>query len=190
MLFEHFYRYIQHHQIPMSENQWEQLSQHFSKLEMKKGDVLVRSGDAPKFMLVVMSGLTRTYYTDINGKEVTRAFRGPMDVTGPFTEYIMKIPNRIVVEAMSEGECCVVPFQLFETLDEQSILKMRLHFTEKFYIQKENREYEFLKMSAKERYQKFIQDHKEFLSIIPQYLIASYIGVTPVALSRLINKEE
>lgn len=39
-----------------------------------------------------------------------------------------------------------------------------------------------------QRYEEFIQRYKKIYKKIPQYIIASYLGITPVGLSKLINK--
>ena len=52
-------------------------------------------------------------------------------------------------------------------------------------VGKEQREYEFLQLSAEERYVQFCRERKEHLSHVPLHQIASYIGITPVALSRI-----
>jgi hypothetical protein len=56
---------------------------------------------------------------------------------------------------------------------------------EQHFVAKEQREYEFLQLSAEERYRQFCAERPEHLAQIPQHQVASYIGITPVALSRI-----
>jgi hypothetical protein len=56
---------------------------------------------------------------------------------------------------------------------------------EKLYIEKEQREWQFLLGDAKSRYENFVQENRGLIDRIPQYLIASYIGISPVSLSRI-----
>ena len=53
------------------------------------------------------------------------------------------------------------------------------------FVAKEQREYEFLQLSAEERYRLVCEQFPSLVQHIPQHQIASYIGITPVALSRI-----
>ena len=53
------------------------------------------------------------------------------------------------------------------------------------WVRKEKRERELLTLSAEQRYVQFLEDFSELEAVVPQKDIASYIRVTPVALSRI-----
>ncbi|MFK8056836.1 MAG: Crp/Fnr family transcriptional regulator [Saprospiraceae bacterium] len=59
--------------------------------------------------------------------------------------------------------------------------KLLLHLFEK----KSEREYDFLTLSATERYQKFLRTHSHIIDQLAQFHIASYLGITPTQLSRI-----
>ena len=61
-------------------------------------------------------------------------------------------------------------------------------YAELLYLEKEKREIEFLKEDAESRYNNFINKHPTFENRISQYNIASYLGITPVTLSRIRRK--
>jgi CRP-like cAMP-binding protein len=56
---------------------------------------------------------------------------------------------------------------------------------EQFFVRKEKREIELVTLEAKERYAIFQQEHPQLEQLIPQYHIASYLGVSPTQLSRI-----
>lgn len=61
---------------------------------------------------------------------------------------------------------------------------------ESILVSKINREHSFLQQSAKMRYIDFQEQHPFLNKRIPQYHIASYLGITEASLSRLINEKE
>ena len=61
--------------------------------------------------------------------------------------------------------------------------------TEQLYIKKEQREAEFLLDDAPTRYRNFQKQYPGLEDRLPQYHVASYLGITPVALSRIRNAE-
>ena len=60
-----------------------------------------------------------------------------------------------------------------------------MRLLEQLAIKKERREADFLLMSATERYEKFLQEYAHIVDSIPNYHIASYLGITEVGLSRI-----
>ena len=56
---------------------------------------------------------------------------------------------------------------------------------EQFFVQKEKREIELVTLEAKDRYRIFQEEHPQLEQLIPQYHIASYLGVSPTQLSRI-----
>jgi len=61
-------------------------------------------------------------------------------------------------------------------------------FLEQIFIAKEERESAFVKHSAERRYLDFCADYPELKEQVPLQYIASYIGITPIALSRIRQK--
>jgi CRP-like cAMP-binding protein len=59
---------------------------------------------------------------------------------------------------------------------------------EQHFIAKERREYEFLQQSASERYLAFRNERPDLAGRLAQYQVASYLGITPVALSRIVRR--
>ncbi len=60
---------------------------------------------------------------------------------------------------------------------------------EHFFVSKEKREIELVMLDASERYEIFKKEHSNLGNLIPQYHIASYLGITPTQLSRIRAKK-
>lgn len=136
---------------------------------------------------IVRSGLMRHFYVDARGRESVKAFRGPGEFSAPYAELIQRKPSRTFIQALAPTELLTFEVTRFDALAEDSLELQRLarRFVEQHFVAKEQREYEFLQLSAEERYQQFCAERPEHLSHIPQHQVASYIGITPVALSRI-----
>ena len=136
---------------------------------------------------IVRTGLVRHFYVDAKGRESVKAFRGPGEFSAPYAELIQRKPSRTFIQALAPTELLTFEVARFDALAEDSLELQRLarRFVEQHFVAKEQREYEFLQLSAEERYRQFCAERPEHLSHIPQHQVASYIGITPVALSRI-----
>ena len=136
---------------------------------------------------IIRSGLVRHFYVDAKGRESVKAFRGPGEFSAPYAELIQRKPSRTFIQALAPTELLTFEVAKFDALAEDSLELQRLarRFVEQHFVAKEQREYEFLQLSAEERYRQFCAERPEHLSHIPQHQVASYIGITPVALSRI-----
>lgn len=172
---------------PLSPKTWRALLALGERRALPRGAFFTRPGEPATHMAVLLSGLLRHYYVDARGKESVKAFRVPMDVSAPYAELIQRRPSRTHIEALADSELLVFRYDDFEAAAKDSVELQRLarRFGEVHFIQKEQREYEFLMLSAEERYRQFCARLPELLQHIPQHQVASYIGVTPVALSRI-----
>lgn len=152
-----------------------------------KGEFFTRPGQPATRFAIVRAGLMRHYYVDARGKESVKAFRGPLEVSGPYAEILLRKPSRTFIQALTFAELLVFEVADIDAAAERSLELQRLvrRFVELQFVAKEQREYEFLMLSAEERYRQFRASLPELLHHIPQHQIASYIGITPVALSRI-----
>ncbi|MBL8913548.1 MAG: Crp/Fnr family transcriptional regulator [Archangium sp.] len=144
-------------------------------------------GEKVRHFALVLEGLVRHYYVDPKGRESVKAFRGPGEFSAPYAEIIQRKPSRTFIQALADTTLLTFDVDVFEEMASRSLEVQRLarRFVELHFVGKEQREYEFLQLSAEERYQKFCAERPEHLNQIPQHQVASYIGITPVALSRI-----
>jgi CRP-like cAMP-binding protein len=96
-------------------------------------------------------------------------------------------PSYYTIEALEDSHILTFNYGQWKSLyDHHSCWsKVLLAILEKGYIKKEAREREFLLFSAEERYRSFLDEYPHLENRIKQHQIASYLGITPVALSRI-----
>ncbi len=94
------------------------------------------------------------------------------------------------IEALEDSVIGVIRYKDWKLLlDNHICWKLFLiSFLEKGYGVKESREREFLILDAEERYKLFLKTFPNVEHRIKQHYIASYLGITPVALSRIRKK--
>lgn len=172
---------------PLSPQTWAALLEASAELSLAKGEYFSQPGWPATRIGVVLSGLVRHFYVDAKGRESVKAFRGPLEFTAPYAELILGRPSRTFIQALAPTALLCFDMARVDALAEGSVELQRLarRFGELHFVQKEQREYEFLQLSAGERYERFCAERPGHLADIPQHQVASYIGITPVALSRI-----
>lgn len=189
MKYETIYQFLRTY-ADIPEQQWTILESLVQENSYKKGDILLRAGEDAQHFHLILDGFMRMYYLDSKGNEYTKTFRDKFDIASPYAEMLQGIASRIYIEALEDSKTISLKYSDFKNLFKQhgcwSTLARK--FTEKYYMLKEHREYEFLLLSAKERYDNFCTEYQHIMHKIPQYQIASYLGITPVSLSRLLKK--
>ncbi|MFB5674852.1 Crp/Fnr family transcriptional regulator [Paenibacillus terreus] len=158
----------------------------FTKKTIAKGDILVHQGAVQKEIYFVTSGLLRSYYIDMNGNDVTRFFSKEGSVLCYEILFDHKPSNRSV-EALEECVIMAIPCNDLKKLIEDHLYCMKAYTTllERKLEYKIQRESSFLLKSATERYLDFKKRYPTLEKRINQAYIASYIGITPVSLSRI-----
>ncbi len=172
---------------PLPKTKWRALLAHARVVALGKGGLFSQPGRAADRFAVVLRGLVRHYYVDAHGRESVKAFRGRLELTAPLAEMILDRPSRTFIEALGETALLVFRTADFERAAEHDVSLQRLarRIVERDFVFKEQREYEFLQLSAEERYRRLCAERPDTVALIPQYQVASYIGITPVALSRI-----
>ena len=176
------------HHIPSEE--WDKITPLFKPKTYKKNDFFIQAQEIPLQFGIILSGAFRLYYIDDKGKEWVKSFRTDSQLVGTYAEILQQVPSRTFVQALTDAEILIINAHDFMKYTEDKLCWQILlrKIAEWHFIKKENREYEFLKLSAAERFENFKKEYATAYQIIPDYHIASYLGITPQALSRLQNK--
>ena len=159
-------------------------------LPIEKETFLIRAGELSRHLYFIQSGLLRLYYTSSEGKERNKAFYGSGQVTGAVSAAIAGTPAPFSIQAL---EPTITLRADFDTLFRNShqhpeLARVQIDLLASAFIRNERREAMLLTCSAEQRYQWLCDHEPELLERLPQFHIASYIGVDAVSLSRLKRK--
>ena len=173
--------------VSPTEKQWTALSSIFRVKEVKAGEYLLHPGAHRHELLFVCKGLLRFYYPAENGTEANKAFVSENAFAGALAASALNLPVIYGVEALEPSTLLVADIADFSGLyDEHPIFdRLGRKLTELLLIRKELRTRSFMQQTAKERYLDFCCKHPDLLARVPQYHVASYLGITEGSLSRL-----
>jgi CRP-like cAMP-binding protein len=185
---ELYQQFDQWAKIPIE--QWMVFEEKLVEKSLNKGDYLLQAGDSALEFGIILIGIFRLYYTDKNGKEQIKSFRRTGELIGAYSEMLLKIPSRTYIQAMESSRVVMINNEDFLPFygKHSCWLTLGRIVAEKHFLAKEQREFEFLQLDVMDRYKKFCEDQGELLGKVPQHQIASYLGITPVALSRVLSK--
>ena len=154
---------------------------------VEKGGYLFQQGDAVNRLYFLSVGFVRYVSVSDIGKEFTQTLvKGPR-VIGSTRAMVTETNVLFGIQALEDCVVLSYPWKAFynKMREDKAFLECYAHFLERIFIAKEERESAFVKLSAERRYLDFCVDFPELKSAIPQQYIASYLGITPVALSRI-----
>ncbi|OUR97567.1 hypothetical protein A9Q81_12890 [Gammaproteobacteria bacterium 42_54_T18] len=167
-------------------DEWEMLRYHLTVKTVNEKYTLQPIGEKSTKNFFLVKGLVRYYYLTPEGKELNKGFYSSNHMVGSLSAAILDEPCRFGIETLEP--CVLVELDLvgLRSCSERNPAWQRLylHSCEMMLIRNERREAELLTMNAKQRFQQFVRNFPDYLERIPQYHIASYLGVTPVALSK------
>ena len=156
-------------------------------LRLTAGEHVFRQGDENRSFYLVREGLLKAYYSSADGKESVKSF---IQAGG----FIGSLSAAFEGQGCSFSLVCLEPTDLlqmdFETLYAASrqhveIAARLVDFLLAFAMKKERREMELLSLTAEDRYRLLLERTPELEQRVRQKDIARYLGITPVALSRI-----
>jgi CRP-like cAMP-binding protein len=169
---------------------WQRLTVPIDVHVIRKGDYLFQQGDSANRLYFLHRGLVRYVSVSDEGKEFTQTFAKSPRIIGSTKAMVTGTSVLFGIQALEDCMISSYPWQAFYAKMRLDIgfLECYAKFLEGIFIIKEERENAFVKHSAERRYLEFCVDFPELKNTIPLQYIASYIGITPVALSRIRQK--
>lgn len=164
-----------------------QIMAHVEIIELKKGAYFAQAGEMCKSIGLIQKGLFCCYYIKENGEEVNVFFRWEGKILGAYECIIKSIPSSQYIQALED---CVVLKMDFEALEKLYDNNRNLERAGKILLQNTLAEAlqkieSFIVDNPETRYLKILKEYPELNQRIPNKFIASFLGITPVSLSRI-----
>ena len=160
----------------------------FKRIE--SGTQIVKTGEVPSKVYLLISGVMRCYIRTESGKEFNKSFYLPSSFVASLTALIKRKPSKLIFEALTDCKIYEIDYYKLLKLKNNNLAISRLYskILEIVYIKYEKRLMELITLDAKDRYLELRKQIPEVDKLISQYHIASYLGITAVQLSRIRKK--
>lgn len=147
-------------------------------IEIKKGHILQHAGELNSNIYEVVTGLLRSYTIDSKGKEHIFMFAPEKWIIADATP--VNEACDFFIEALEDTTVNVIEKDLNRMTSNSSALAKRMLVLQRRIIM-------LMSFSGLERYEHFIKTYPNLSQRVPQRMIASYLGITPEALSKAKN---
>lgn len=151
--------------------------------KVKKGAIIQLAGDKNLKSYYVSKGLLRAYIIDDKAKEHIFMFAPEGWIIGDIHAVHSKTESKLYIDVLEDSEILI----LNDTIDDFSLEEIKPGIDKLLnrvgVLQ--NRLLMQMSSSALERYNYFLKIYPDLVQRVPQHMIASYLGITPQALSRL-----
>jgi CRP-like cAMP-binding protein len=160
---------------------------HFTERKVKKKQFIIQPDFIAKYRVFVVKGTFKAYVVDNDGQEniISLAMNGWW-ISDP-NSFIYQQPATMFVEALEDSVILQLDFK------NEQLLKAHSHQFETFFRAVAERGLAFIQrrliasltLTAEARYEEFVAKYPDFLQRVPQFAIASYLGMTTQYLSRI-----
>lgn len=161
-------------------------------IKLPKGEIVSKQGEVDSNLYLIKTGLLKAIYLRDDGKELIKSFLMEGDIIGSLRSCIACEPCPFQIVCLESTELIRLPYSSFSELIKKNseIAQFAIQFLVQLSMKKERREFEFLCLSAEKRYQLFVEHNPGLLNRVTQNDISKYLGITPVALSRIRGRSQ
>ena len=151
--------------------------------------MLLREGEVSVKAYYIIKGCLRLWFNN-NGKDITFQFFFEKEGVSSMESFRLQEPSLFNIETIEPCTLLVLTKKTFELLVNDmpgyndylhEVLHKRLAHYSKLFLSR-------IKNTPQERYAELLKEYPHIIQRVPQHYIASYLGITPVSLSRIRNK--
>lgn len=175
------------HLSPLTDQTWAAIEPLFHRETLAQNDYFINANETASKIAFLESGIVRAYFINKEGKEYNKQFFVAPSVIGAYTSLLTGVPNQIPQQAMTD---CVIWTLNYHELTSRyethpDLERSARKIAEHYFLEKEKKELEIVLLNATERYEIFQKEFPGIEQHMAQYHVASYLGITPIQLSRI-----
>lgn len=185
-MFDLFWKFTDQF-VQFSTKEKEHIKSMVTLRDVPKQYILTDLGEVAREAYFINKGLLRFYYLTDDGSEVTGFIFQEQMFAGSHESFFSQVPSIQILETIEESELLVFSYeklhQLFIDVPKMNVftrklLEMRMSFAQKIVAS-------LIMNKPQDRYTAYQELHPGLENRIPQHILASYMGITPVSLSRI-----
>lgn len=174
--------------VELTDPEWEALEKHLIVKTVAKKGFLIRQGQTATEVGFLLSGSCRLFY-EKDGEEKTTYFSFENNLVAAYLSCLTSQPSTLSIQALEDGELICFDYAVLTDLYRQfpAYQLFGRKLAEYLFAGLDVRLAELLTLSPEERCLNFIGTpaKRKIIERIPQQYVASYLGITPVSLSRI-----
>jgi len=171
---------------PMNDADWDYFSSKLQKERLSKGSTLIKIGEVENHLSFISKGIVRLYIPR-EDNDLTFGFLFDNEFVTAYDSFLTQSPCDYQIDTLTETTLWKISFQdlqeVYKKTESGNLIGRKM--AENMYLIKSRRELSLLSKTSEERYLDLFSERPKLLKLIPLKYIASYIGVTPQALSRI-----
>jgi CRP-like cAMP-binding protein len=176
--------------IKSNKANWEKFRDLLIEREIPSKTILLNEGEKATQVHFIKKGCIREWFNK-DGKDITFQFFFEGQPIASLDSFINNQPSKFTIESIEPSTLFSLRKEHFEQIY-QLLPEFKDGFQEFIYQRFTNYSQLFLsriKDTPQERYEDLIKNHPEIIRRVPQHYIASYLGITPISLSRIKNRK-
>lgn len=172
----------------LTDEAWQDFRSLFSYAELKKGEYFVREGERNDSLAFILEGALRAYYLGVDGNYYNKTFFIENSFAASLASILQDVPSFLYFDALIDTKILMASYNKMTALFDkhrciESMVRKIIEY--EWVVKKEQRELRLVLNDAAERYAYFREEYPGLENKIPQYHIASHLGITPIQLSRI-----
>lgn len=162
------------------------IESHFTYRQVPRKFKLSEEGKIARELYFINKGLLRLFYTK-DGSDITAYIFKEKLFASCYDSFLRQSPGIQTLETLEDSDLLVINYQdlnsLYQLIPKINVLARKV--AEQRFINAQFILSSYILDGPEERYRKFEEQHGDLLLRVPHYMIASFLGITPVSLSRI-----
>ncbi|AOE83873.1 Crp/Fnr family transcriptional regulator [Pseudomonas sp. TCU-HL1] len=166
------------------------LTQLLKLRDYERDQLIIRAGERPTHFYAILSGVARYYYLSPEGRQWNKTFFREGQLIGSLSAHLKQQPCTYNIAAVEKCRVASLPLAILVQQGERfpQLLQMQDQVIRQIMLRNEDREALLLTRNSEQRYQWLLEHEPWLLDRVPQYQLASYLGMDPVSFSRVKRK--
>lgn len=175
--------------VTFTDAEWQIFAGYIKFVTLKKRAHFAQQGKVCDQIAFILNGSVRYYYIK-DGEEITGYFSFEREFTSSYNSFLTRQPSNNYVQALEDTQLLTLDYTDVQKMYADPVLACKMErfgrlIAEFYLICYDDRVTSFVTQTPEERYLKLLENGREILQRIPQHYIATFLGITPVSLSRI-----